>query len=80
MKVYDKVWVMKNNEPRELMIFCVMESMNYAKDGTDIYYLLVKEVCGTGWGNNEGTRYHSDNVFKSKTKLLYSLIKGNYND
>ena len=73
IKVYDTVWIMANNQPTKKKVFAVIESMSYFKTGTEYYYRLVEGTCGTGWGNNEGTMYGKEDVFKSKEKLLDSL-------
>ena len=31
IKVYDKVWVMKNNTPTQRIVFGVLQSMDYSK-------------------------------------------------
>lgn len=72
-KVYEQVWVMRDNTPTKLIVFAVIESMNYSKRGTEFYYHLVQSTVGSGWGNNEGTRYFWDDVFKNKEDLLTSL-------
>lgn len=73
MKVYDSAWIMHNNRPVEKKVFAVIESMDYDKTGTEISYLIVDSVIGTGFGNNEGTRYTADRVFATKEALLESL-------
>ena len=40
-KVYDKVWIMENNKPKQKMIFAVVESMAHFKKGTETHYRLV---------------------------------------
>jgi hypothetical protein len=53
-QVYDKVWIMENNAPKEKIIFAVITSMGYFKQGIEVSYRLVDSTCGAGWGNNEG--------------------------
>lgn len=72
-RVYDKVWVMSWNKPTEMIVFAVVESMDYYKRSTEIYYHLVNSQIGAGWGNNEGRRVPESKVFSSKTALLESL-------
>jgi len=72
-KVYDKVWVMRNNSPREMMIFSVLECMNYNKRGTDVYYGIVEGTWGAGLGNNEGHLTAEAIVFDTKEDLLDTL-------
>ena len=72
-KVYDKVWVMLNNSPTELIVFAVVESMGYWKVDTEMFYHLVGSRIGAGWGNNEGARYEPEKVFGSKEELLESI-------
>ena len=71
--VYDKVWIMRDNVPTEMIIFAVVVSMSYNKRGQDVHYQLVHQICGTGWGNNEGIRCSEDNFYNSKQDLLDSL-------
>ena len=73
MKVYDKVWVMQADAPKQKIVFAVIESMNYSKNGTEVFYRLVDNVVGTGWGNHEGIRYPSEKVFGTKEELVNSL-------
>ena len=72
---YAKVWVMRSQKPTRLMIFAVIESMNYWKTGTEKYYHLVSGRVGTGWGNNEGARYSEKDVFQTRNALLDSLAE-----
>ena len=72
-RVYDTVWKMQNNSPKELMIFAVVESMDYSKTGTEFLYHVVNGKCGAGWGNNEGHAAQEDQVFKTKEDLVASL-------
>lgn len=72
-KVYDKVWIMENNAPKEKLIFAVIESMDFGKQGTEITYRLVDSSVGAGWGNNEGIGCSEENMFDSKEDLLNSL-------
>lgn len=72
-KVYDKVWVMSSNRPREMMIFSVMECMNFDKQGTDVYYNVVEGTFGSGLGNNEGRRLPETSLFDTKEDLLETL-------
>jgi hypothetical protein len=72
-KVYDRVWIMYNNQPREFKVFAVVESMDFYKTGTETFYRLVSETCGAGWGNNEGIKVSNEDVFRTKEDLLKSL-------
>ncbi len=72
-KVYDKVWTMWNNSPCEQVVFAVIESMDYGKQGTETYYRLVSSQVGTGWGNHEGTQHAANRVFATREELLESL-------
>lgn len=73
IKVYDEVWILHNNKPVKMMVFAVIESMDYWKQGTEIHYNLVKERCGVGWGSNEGVQRSPDNIFLTKQELLDNL-------
>jgi len=72
-EVYDKVWIMNDNVPTEMIIFAVVVSMSDNKRGQDVHYRLVKHVCGTGWGNGEGIRREENSFFDTKQDLLDSL-------
>lgn len=71
--VYDKVWIMQDNKPVEMIIFAVVVSMSINKRGQEVHYQLVKQLCGTGWGSGEGIRREEDSFFDSKQDLLDSL-------
>ncbi len=71
--VYDRVWIMQDNKPVEMIIFAVVVSMSSDKRGQDVHYQLVKQLCGTGWGNCEGIRREEKDFYNTKQKLLDSL-------
>jgi hypothetical protein len=74
-KVYDKVWVFRNNKAKEMFVFAVVESMGFTKkrDETEKHYRLVDECCGAGWGNNEGIKFDAQSMFNNKQELIESL-------
>ena len=72
-KVYDKVWIMMSNKPTKMIIFAVIDSMNYYKDSTERTYRLVNSQVGAGWGNNEGIIVNERKIFYLKEELLKSL-------
>ena len=72
-EVYDKVWIMQNNKPTEMLIFAIIDSMDYWKTGVERHYRLVQDTCGTGWGNNEGIRCDVKDTYETKELLLASL-------
>ncbi len=70
-KVYDKVWMMQTNRPVEMLVFAVIERMNFPKTGTDINYQLVSSRVGASW---ESSKYVSpDDIFATKEELLETL-------
>jgi len=71
--VYEKVWIIQNNIPMQLVVFAVVQSMNFSKNGTETYYHLVNDQCGAGWGNNEGIKRTGKYMFPTKETLLGSL-------
>ncbi len=75
LKVYDEVWIMENNVPKQKLVFAVVESMSYFKvrGKTDVHYQLVDSTLGSGWGNNEGIRREGKDIFETKEQLLSSL-------
>lgn len=72
-KPYDKVWIMRNNRPVAVIVFAVVQSMDYAKTGTEVHYHVVDSTIGAGWGNNEGARVSPEDVFATREDLLASL-------
>ena len=72
-KVYDKVWIMRNNKPTKMLVFAVVESMDYWKRSTEIHYNLVDSVVGAGWGNNSGIRMKESEIFGSREALIESI-------
>lgn len=77
IKVYDTVWVMRSNNLTELRVFAITECANLCdRKNNDIRYHLVHELCGSGWGNNEGEIYYPRSVFKTKEDLMKDLFKG----
>lgn len=74
-KVYDRVWVMQLNKPTELIVFAVIDSPTYWKQGVERSYNLVGSMMGAGWGNNSGIQYPEDRVFPSKEACIASLAE-----
>ena len=72
-KVYDRVWIMEDNKPKEKTVFAVIESMKQPRRDTQFYYHLTALRDGYTWGDGAGDRYHSRLVFKSKEELIESL-------
>lgn len=72
--VYDKVWIMSGNRPEPMMVFAVIESMDYYKQGTEIHYRLVQSQIGAGWGNNDGIQVEESSVFATREQCVASLL------
>lgn len=72
-EVYDRVWIMENNKPTEKVVFAVIKSMNYRKNGTETHLQLVDSQVGAGWGNNEGIRRSIADVFTDKEAVIRNL-------
>jgi len=70
-KVYDKVWVMSDNKPKEMIVYSVIETMAFNPNATSFKYTLVHSIIGAGAGNNKD-RYYTG-LFKTKEDLLASL-------
>ena len=68
-KVYDRVWVMRNNVPTEMVIYGVSEEMNHMKTGTDIFYLLTMSQVGAVCANCSKTL----EVCNTREELIASL-------
>ena len=71
--VYDRVWIMENNKPKEMIIYAVVVQASYNKRGQDVHYLLVSTLCGSGVGNNPGIRREENDFFNTKEDLVDSL-------
>lgn len=71
-KVYDKVWIMSDNRPREMLIYSVSETMDTPTD-TVLSYTLVTEICGAGQGRNRAFGCPESEMFNTKAELLESL-------
>ena len=69
--VYDKVWVMRNNRPSQLVVYGVVESMNYSKQGTRIRYQLVESQVGAE--DHTARDYSDKRVFSTKEELVATL-------
>ena len=68
-KVYDTVWVMRNNAPAKMVIYGVSEEMNHMKTGTDVHYLLAGSRTGAVCGECHKTL----TVFLTREELVASL-------
>lgn len=71
--VYDKVWIMKDNKPKEMIILAVVMEASLNKQGQDVYYMLVSTLVGAGVGNNCGIRREEKDFFDTKKDLVDSL-------
>ena len=65
---------MKNDRPKQMMVFAVIESMDHYKKGTEVHYRLVKGTFGAGWGSDEGFQRTASGIFSTKEELLESLF------
>lgn len=71
--VYDKVWIMEHNVPKQKIIFAIIESMDWFKRKTETKYRLVDSRIGAGWVNNAGIERGAKEMYRSKSELLESL-------
>lgn len=73
--VYDKVWVMEYNKPKEKRIATIIETSNYLKNGVDYRYHLVNSFIGYifDFNNDYKKCYDEDNIFSSKEELMKEL-------
>ena len=69
--VYDKVWLMQHNVPTKLIVYAVIHSMNYWKNGIETNYMLVASQIGAS-EKNSVTR-SGKNIYSTKEELLGSL-------
>lgn len=72
-QVYDKVWVIYNNNIKEKIIYSKTGYMNFLKNGIDYNYTLVNGVLGAGVNPNKGIPYTTEEIFKTKQELIDSL-------
>jgi len=70
-KVYDRVWKMSHDRPRQFLIYAVVQEMALIKSEVDVRYKLVPEVCGATWDGASGAR--EADLFDSKEELVASL-------
>jgi len=72
--VYQTVWIMKDNKPQKMMVYSIIECMNYLKNDVDVFYNFV---YGTFVAGFEGCDIHEkvpeSRVYDSKEELLESL-------
>ncbi len=73
IEVYDKVWIIQNNAPKEMIVFAVVVSMDHGKRSTEKFYHLVEHKVGAGWGNNEGIRRHDGQIYFTREDLIAHL-------
>ena len=71
--VYDRVWIMENNKPKEMIILAAVMEASYDKQGQDVHYFLVSTLVGAGVGNNKGVRRTEKDFFGTKEDLVDSL-------
>jgi len=72
--VYEKVWVMEYNKPKEKLVYSIVHEMNFSKIGIDTYYHLTNSKIGAGLGNNgEDRKWKESEIFPTKSTLIGSL-------
>ena len=71
--VYDRVWIMQNNKPKEMIIYAAVVEASFNKQGQDVHYTLVSTMVGAGVGNNTGIRAFEKDFFDTKEELVSSL-------
>ena len=71
-KVYDRVWMMYNNRPTQVIVYSIFEEMNHAKNGTEKSYSVVPDICGASESTSIRIGYRQY-LFKTKEELLASL-------
>lgn len=72
-KVYDDVWVMRNNRPERVMIYSVEESMNHWKNGVEKSYKIVHGKMSADTPNNPAFGYSANKIFRSRSDLIKEL-------
>ena len=70
-KLYDRVWVMELNKPKEKLVYAVVEEMDYWKKGTTYYYQLINSRIGATF--DKSIRCNPENVFKTREELIKTL-------
>ena len=70
-KVYDKVWIMINNMPTEMLVYAIVEEMGFTKRDTDLTYRLVSSTCGATFEKS----ISASTVHSTKRALIESLLE-----
>jgi hypothetical protein len=71
LKVYDSVWIMRNNKPKEMKIYSIIEEPTHNKKGTQFRFGLVETFLGK---LGPDIALDSNGFFKSKQELLNSFL------
>jgi len=72
-KIYDEVWVMKNNTPIKVMIYSIEERMDFSKKNTEKFFTVVNGTMSADTNQNPAVGYDVKNIFKEKSDLINSL-------
>jgi len=70
-KVYDRVWIMENNIPKEMLVYAIVEEMGFTKRDTDLTYRLVSSTCSATFENSKRVSV----VYPTKHALIESLLE-----
>lgn len=76
MKVYDEVWVMRNNKPTLMTLYSIETYINtQALGGTNSRYTLVDSLMGLHRQGNVPIGYDLEDMYNSKEELIRSLYE-----
>jgi hypothetical protein len=71
-KIYDKVYILHNNQIQKKVVYAVTEKMNFMKTGTETFYLLVNSQVGACDENS--IRRTEDEMFDTPEEVTEYLL------
>lgn len=71
-KIYDKVWMMRDDRPKQFLIYAIIQEMALEKTKVDTHYKIVPETYGACWDKSIGVR--EEDLWDTKEELVMSLI------
>ena len=72
--IYDKVWIMQHNRPKEKIVVAKTESISYKGSEVTFEYLLVNKVSRVIIGNNEGIHRPTNMIYRTRKEILDKLV------
>jgi len=72
-KVYDKVWIMHYNVPKEYLVYSIIQRMDLMKTCVVVSYSLVDGFFAADTSSNPEIFVDESDMFDSKEELINSL-------